>query len=106
MALEADRNQVAVVVGAAVSFWFDVVNRSCRNWPTIAQALLADVSITFKDSGADDVPLTAVATLVAAKAALMLLPSFITVGFAVAGTVSSGACAAALTTGPRDCGRH
>lgn len=102
MALEADRNQVAVVVGAAVSFWFDVVNRSCRNWPTIAQALLADVSITFKDSGADDVPLTAVATLVTAQAALMLLPPFVTVRLAVAGTVCGGAGAPSFTAGARD----
>jgi len=102
MAFEADRNQVAVVVCAAVSFWFDVVNRSCRNWPAVAQAFLADVSITLKDAGADDVPLTAVATLVAAKAALVLLPPFVTVRIAVAGTVCGGAGAPAFTAGARD----
>jgi len=105
MALEADRNQIAVIICAPVCFGFDVVNRSCRDWPAVAQALLADVSITLKDADADDVPFTAVATLVAAQAALMLLPSFITVGFAVAGTVSGGARAPTLTTGTRDsCG--
>ena len=106
MAFEADRNQVAVVICAAVSFRDDVVDRFRRAWPAVAQALLADVSITLKDADADDVPLTAVATLVATQAALMLLPSFITVGFAVAGTVSGGAGAPALTTGARDCGWH
>jgi len=64
------------------------------------------MSITRQDAGADDVPLTAVTTLVAAQAALMLPPSLITVGFAVAGTVSGGTRAPALTTGARDCGGH
>lgn len=102
MALEADRNQVAVVVGAAVSFWFDVVNRSCRNWPAVAQAFLTDVSITLKDADADDVPFTAVATLVAAQTSLVLLPSFVTVRLAVAGTVCGGAGAPSFTAGARD----
>jgi len=83
-----------------------VVDCFSRARSAVAQALLADVSITLKDADTDDVPLTAVATLVAAQASLMLLPSFITVGFAVAGTVSGGARAPALTTGARDCGGH
>jgi len=100
------RLQIPIIVCAAVSFRDDVVDRFSRSRSAVAQALLADVSITLKDADADDVPLTAVATLVAAQASLMLLPSFITVGFAVAGTVSGGARAPALTTGARDCGGH
>lgn len=106
MAWPAQRFEIAVFVCAAVSFRDDVVDRFSRSRSAVAQALLADVSITLKDADADDVPLTAVATLVAAQASLMLLPSFITVGFAVAGTVSGGARAPALTTGARDCGGH
>jgi len=114
MAWPAQRFEIAVFVRAAVSFRDDVVDRFRWTWPAIAQALLADVSITLKDADADDVPLTAVATLMAAQAALMLLPSFIvfpllsliTVGFAVAGTVSGGARAPTFTAGARDSCRH
>lgn len=66
MAWPAQRFEIAVFVSAAVSFRDDVVDRFRRAWPAVAQALLADVSITFKDADADDIPLTAVATLVAA----------------------------------------
>lgn len=106
MAWPTQRFEVAVVICAAVSFRDNVVDRFSWARSAVAQALLADVSITLEDADADNVPLTAVATLVAAQAALMLLPSFITVGFAVAGTVSGGARAPALTTGARDCGGH
>ena len=102
MAFEADRNQVAVVVCAAVSFRDNVVDRFRWAWSAVAQALLADVTITLKDADADDVPLTAVATLVAAQSTLMLLPPFVTVRLAVAGTVCGGAGTSTLTAGARD----
>lgn len=102
MAWPAQRFEIAVVVCAAVSFRDDVVDRFSRAWPAVAQALLADVSITLKDADADDVPLTAVATLVAAQPSLVLLPSFITVRLAVAGTVRGGAGTSTLTAGARD----
>ena len=97
MAWPAQRFKIAVVVCAAVSFRDNVVDRFRWAWSAVAQALLADVSITLKDADADDIPLTAVATLVAAQTALMLLPSFITVGFAVARTIRSCARATSLT---------
>ena len=106
MAWPAQRFEIAVFVCAAVSSRDDMVDGFSRTRSVVAQALLADVSITLKDAGTDDIPLTAVATLVAAQAALMLLPPFVTVGFAVAGTVSGGAGAPALTTGARDSCRH
>lgn len=102
MALEADRNKIAVVVCAAVSFRDDVVDRFCRTWSAAAQARLANVTITFKDAGADDVPLAAIAALVAAQSTLVLLPSFVTVRIAVAGTICGGAGAPAFTAGARD----
>jgi len=66
MAWPAKRFEIAVFVFTAVGFRNNVVDRFRRAWPAVAQALLADVSITLKDADADDVPLTAVATLVAA----------------------------------------
>lgn len=106
VAWPTQRFEVAVVVCAAVSFRDNVVDRFRWAWSAVAQALLADVTITLKDAGADDIPLTAVATLMAAQSSLVLLPPFVTVGFAVAGTVSGGAGAPALTTGARDSCRH
>ncbi|NYU09854.1 hypothetical protein A8O28_12310 [Enterobacteriaceae bacterium CCUG 67584] len=102
MAWPTKRFEVAVVVSAAACFGCDVVNRSCRNWSAAAQARLANVSITLKDAGSDDVPLTAIASLVAATALLVLLPPFVTVRIAVAGTVCGGAGAPAFTAGARD----
>ncbi len=102
MALEADRNKIAVFVCAAVSFRDDVVDGFSRARSAVAQALLADVSITLKDADADDIPLTAVATLMAAQASLVLLPPFVTVRIAVAGTICGGAGAPAFTAGARD----
>lgn len=66
-----------------MSFGFDVVNRSCRDWPTVSQALLADVPVTLEDACADNIPFAAVAALMSALSALMLLPAFITVVIAV-----------------------
>ena len=66
MALEADRNQIAIFIGAAVCFGFDMVNCRCRNGLSIPQTFLTQMSITRQDAGSDDVPLTAIAALVAA----------------------------------------
>lgn len=102
MALEADRNQIAVFIGAAVSFGFDVVNGGGRDWPAVRQALLTQMSITLQDAGSDNVPLTAIAALVATQPPLMLLPAFITMRLAVARAVSSCACTAALAASSRN----
>lgn len=106
MAGPAQRLKIAVLIRPAMRFGFDVVNRSCRDWPAVAQTLLADVPITFKDAGADDIPLTAVAALVAAQPSLVLLPAFITVSLAVTRTVCSSAGTSALAASSRDSGWH
>jgi len=100
------RLQIPIFIGAAVSFRDNVVDRFRWAWSAVAQALLADVTITLKDAGADNVPLAAVATLMAAQSSLVLLPPFVTVRIAVAGTICGGARAPALTTGARDSCRH
>jgi len=102
MAWPAQRLQVAVVVGAAMSFGFDVINRSCRDWPAVPQTLLADVPVTLEDACADNIPFAAVAALVPALPALMLLPAFITMRLAVARAVSGCACTAALAASSRN----
>lgn len=102
MAFEADRNQVTVIVCPAMSFGFDVVYRGRWHRLAVLQALLADVPVTLQNADADDVPLTAVAALVAAQSSLVLLPPFVTVRIAVAGTVCGGAGAPAFTAGARD----
>lgn len=102
MAWPAQRFEIAVVVCAAVSFRDDVVDRFCRTWSAAAQARLANVTITFKDAGADDIPLAAIAALVAAQSSLVLLPPFVTVRIAVAGTVCGSAGTPAFTAGARD----
>jgi len=102
MAWPAQRFEIAVFICAAVSFRDDVVDRFSRARSAVAQALLADVSITLKDADADNVPLTAVATLVAAQSSLVLLPPFVTVRLTVAGTVCGSAGAPAFTAGARD----
>lgn len=83
MAWPAQRLQVAVIVCPAMSFGFDVVYRGCWYGPAIRQALLADVPVTLQNADADDVPLTAVSSLVSALSPLMLLPAFMKVIIAV-----------------------
>ena len=83
MTRPAQRLKVAILIRPTMSFGFDVVNRSCRDWPAVSQALLADVPVTLQNAGADNVPLTAISSLVSVLSALMLLPAFITVVIAV-----------------------
>ncbi len=84
MAWPAQRLKVAVVVCAAMSFRDDMVDGFSRAWPAIAHTFLADVPVSLKYADTDDIPLTAVATLVAALSSLVLLPAFITVRLAEA----------------------
>ena len=84
VAWPAQRFEIAVFVCAAVSFRDDVVDGFSRARSAVAQALLADVSITLKDADADDIPLTAVATLMATLTLLVLLPALIAMLLTVA----------------------
>lgn len=90
--------QVAVIIGAAVGFRFDVVNGRCGYRLALLQALLADVPVTFQDASADYVPLTAVSSLVSALSSLMLLPAFIAMVSTVAGAIGGCLRAAKLST--------
>jgi len=97
MARPAQRLQVAVVVCPAVGSGFDVVNRGCGHRLAFLQALLADVPVTFQNAGADDVPLTAVSSLVSALSSLVLLPAFIAVVITVARAIDCCLRAAKLS---------
>jgi len=76
--------QVAVIVCTAVGFRYDVVNGGCGYRLTSSQALLANVVVTLQDTSTDNIPLTAVSSLVPILSALMLLPAFITMVITVA----------------------
>lgn len=102
MAWPAQRFKIAVVVCAAVSFRDNVVDRFRWAWSAVAQALLADVSITLKDADADDIPLTAVATLMATLALLMLLPALIAMLLTVARAIRCRTGTTSLATCARD----
>ncbi len=79
MTRPAQRLKVAILIRPTMSFGFDVVNRSCRDWPAVSQALLADVPVTLEDACAYSIPLTAIAALMSALSPLMLLPAFVKV---------------------------
>lgn len=83
MTRPAQRLQVTVVICAAMYFGFDMVNSGCGYRLAILQALLADMPITLQDTRADNVPLTAVSSLVSVLPALMLLPAFVGMVIAV-----------------------
>jgi len=84
MAWPAQRLQVAVVVCPAVGFRFDMVNRGCGHRLAVLQALPADVPVTLQDASTDNVPLTAVSSLVSALSSLVLLPAFVAMSITVA----------------------
>ncbi|OIY05402.1 hypothetical protein BED43_24730 [Citrobacter freundii] len=62
----------------------DMVNGSGRDSTSTTQAVLTQMIITLQDARALDIPLAAVATLMAALTLLMLLPALISMLFTVA----------------------
>lgn len=60
------------------------------------------MSITRQDASSNNVPLTAIASLVATAALLVLLPAFIAVPLAVARAICCSTGAPAFTAGARD----
>lgn len=62
----------------------DMVNGCGRDSTSTTQAVLTQMIITPQDAGAFDVPLTAVATLMATLTLLVLLPALIAMLLTVA----------------------
>jgi hypothetical protein len=98
----AQRLKVTVFIGAAMGFGFDVVDCRCWYRPAVLHALLADMSVTLKDAGTENVPLAPVSTLMTALSTLMLLPAFIAVSLTVSRTIGCCLTAAKLPACARD----
>jgi hypothetical protein len=79
-----------------------MVNGCGRNSATITQAVLTQMIITHQDAGTFDIPLTAVATFMAALPLLMLLPAIIAMLLAVARAIRCRTRATALATCARN----
>ncbi|CAD5353296.1 protein of unknown function [Citrobacter freundii] len=67
-----------------MSLSLDMVNGCGRDSASSTQAVLTQMVVTLQDARALDIPLTAVATLMATLTLLMLLPAFIAVLLTVA----------------------
>ena len=106
MARPTQSLKVGIIVGTAMAFSFDMVNRGRGYRSPFTQTGLAKVLITIKDALTNEGPLATVATFVAALALLVVLPSCITVLIAIAAAVSSGIAAAMLTASAWDSSRH
>jgi len=102
MTCPAQRLKVTVLIGAAVCFWGYMVNGGCRDRLALPQALLTNVSVTLQNASADNIPLTAVAALVPALPALVLLPAFVAMCFAVARAICCSLAATELSACARD----
>lgn len=102
MAGLAETFEVRQVIGTPICFSGDVVHRLSGGIPSISQAFLTEVFVPVENDWTHPVPLTAVTALMPALSSLVLLPSFVTVRLAVAGTVCGGAGAPSFTAGARD----
>ena len=67
-----------------MSLSLDMVNGCGRDSASSTQAVLTQMIVTLQDAGAFDVPLTAVATLMATLTLLVLLPALIAMLLTVA----------------------
>ena len=97
MARPAQSLKVGIIIGTAMTLRFDMVNRGRWYCSPFTQAGLAKMLITIKYVLTNKGPLATVATFVAALALLVVLPSCITVRFAIAAAISSGIATAMLT---------
>ena len=82
-----------------MSLSLDMVNGCGRDSASSTQAVLTQMVVTLQDTGSFDIPLTAVATLMATLTLLVLLPTLIAMLFAVARAIRCRTRATALATG-------
>lgn len=75
----AEAFEVGQVIGPPICFGGDVVHRLSGCIPSIPQAFLAKVFISFENDWAQPVPLAAITSLMPALSSLMLLPAFVKV---------------------------
>ena len=67
-----------------MSLSLDMVNGCGRDSASSTQAVLTQMVVTLQDTGSFDIPLTAVATLMATLTLLVLLPALIAMLLTVA----------------------
>jgi hypothetical protein len=84
MAGPAQAFEVRIVIDTPMSLSLDMVNGCSRDSASSTQAVLTQMIITLQDAGTLDIPLAAVATLMAALTLLMLLPALISMLLTVA----------------------
>ncbi|STB11761.1 Uncharacterised protein [Citrobacter freundii] len=80
---------------------FDMVNGCGRDSTSSTQAVLTQMIITLQDAGALDIPLDAVATLMATLTLLMLLPALIAMLLTVARAIRCRTRTTVLAAGAR-----
>lgn len=84
MAGPAQTFKVRIIIGTPMCLSLDMVNGCGRDSASSTQAVLTQMIITLQDAGTLDIPLAAVATLMAALTLLMLLPALIAMLLTVA----------------------
>lgn len=104
VAWPAQRFQIVIVICAAVGFGYDVIDRCGLAADAIASALLAYVTVAFKDAGAPYLPRSAITTLMPALSWLVGTPSItcmlLPVCVAVTTAVSGYRAASFMAAGP------
>lgn len=89
--------KIRIIIGTPMSLSLDMVHGLSCYRTTVAQTVLTQVIVTFKNAGSLNIPLAAIAALMPALTLLMLLPAFIAMLLAISRTVSGSACASTLT---------
>ncbi|GCB38614.1 hypothetical protein CITFRE_07490 [Citrobacter freundii] len=84
MAGPAQAFKVRIIIGPPMCLSLDMVNGCGCDSTSSTQAVLTQMIITLQDAGAFDIPLAAVATLMATLTLLMLLPALIAMLLTVA----------------------
>jgi len=84
VARPAQAFKVRIIIGTPMSLSLDMVNGCGRDSASSTQAVLTQMVVTLQDTGSFDIPLTAVATLMATLTLLVLLPALIAMLLTVA----------------------
>lgn len=106
MTFVANGLQIPLLIGAAKRFGLDMVHGLGASDNTLPPARLAQIVISGQDTGSEPLPLSPITPRLSALTLLMLLPAFVTMGCAIAGTLGRGIRATGLTASSGDEGRH
>ena len=84
MTWPAQAFEVRIIIGTPMCLSLDMINGCSRDSASSTQAVLTQMVVTLQDTGSFDIPLTAVATLMATLTLLVLLPALIAMLLTVA----------------------